>query len=123
MRRHTVNRYRPDYVTPPGYFIDEKLREIGMTGTVLAGRIQTTPRDLAAILDGQVPVTPAMALHLERVLGIPAHFWTNAERAYRESLARAIGGCSMLRAGEGDRHRRRTTPPSSIVDPRIQTTH
>lgn len=92
MRRQPVNRYTPDQVTPPGFFLDEKLNEIGMSRTSLAARIQSTPEEVASTIGGQSPLSAATARRLERVLGIPAHFWTNAERLYRESLTRASGG-------------------------------
>jgi plasmid maintenance system antidote protein VapI len=40
------------------------------------------------IIQGKAAITPETALQLERVLGIPASFWNNRERYYRESLAR-----------------------------------
>ena len=92
MRRQPVNRYKPDSVTPPGFFLDEKLNELGMSRSGLAARIQSTPEEVASIIDGQSPLSPATARRLERVLGIPAHFWNNAERFYRESLTRAGDG-------------------------------
>ena len=88
MRSHPISRYTPDSVMPPGFYIDEKLGKTGMT----AIGIEKTPEALAAILDGQSPISPATGLGLERILGIPRNFWTNAERLYRQSLTRATGG-------------------------------
>lgn len=40
------------------------------------------------IIQGKARITPETALQLEKVLGTPASFWNNAERNYREGLAR-----------------------------------
>src|SRR5438067_3917869 len=39
------------------------------------------------IIQGRAEITSDAALQFERVLGIPAHFWLNFERRYRESFA------------------------------------
>ena len=84
------NQYAPDSVTPPGFYIREKLEEIGMTESGLATAIGLPA--LGEIVGGKAPIGPEVARRLERALGIPAHFWTNVERRYRESLERASGG-------------------------------
>jgi len=40
------------------------------------------------IIKGKASITPDTALELERILRIPASFWLNLERKYREVLAR-----------------------------------
>jgi HTH-type transcriptional regulator/antitoxin HigA len=84
-----LNRYAPDSVTPPGFYIRERLEEVGMTEADLA-----TALGLAAvseIVTGRAPILPEVALRLALVLGIPARFWNNAERQYRDSLRRNGG--------------------------------
>jgi HTH-type transcriptional regulator/antitoxin HigA len=88
-----LNRYAPDSVTPPGFHIREKLEEIGMTEADFATAIGLTAVD--EIVSGKTPIGPEVALRLELVLGIPARFWNNAERQYRDSLRRNGG------AGDG----------------------
>jgi len=83
------NRYAPDSVTPPGFYIREKLEEIGMTEAGLASAIGLTA--VSEIVDGRAPIGPEVALRLEFVLGIPARFWNSAERQYRDSLRRNGG--------------------------------
>ena len=82
------NQYQPDTVTPPGFHIQEKLEELGMTQTDLAGRIGRTKKTVNEIITGKAPIEPETALQLERVLGIPARFWNNAERQYRDHIVR-----------------------------------
>lgn len=85
---HSPNRYYPDLVTPPGEILLEKLEELGMTQADLADRIGRTKKTVNEIVKGKAPILSATALQLERVLAIPARFWTSAEAQYRESLAR-----------------------------------
>jgi HTH-type transcriptional regulator/antitoxin HigA len=82
------NEYQPDTVTPPGFYIQEKLEELGMTQTDLAGRTGRTKKTVNEIVTGKAPIEPETALQLERVLGIPARFWNNAERHYRDYIVR-----------------------------------
>jgi len=84
MSNQSLNRYAPDFVTPPGDFLQEKLDEIGMTQTELAHRIGRTKKTVNEIITGKAPIEPETALQLERALGIPARFWNNAERQYRD---------------------------------------
>lgn len=88
MSNQNRNEYKPDTVTPPGFYIQEKLEELGMTQTDLAERIGRTKKTVNEIVTGKAPIEPETALQLERVLGIPARFWNNAERQYRDHLVR-----------------------------------
>lgn len=80
--------YSPEIVSRPGATLEEALRDRGMTQVELSGRIGRTPKTVNEIIMGKAPITPETALQLEHVLGIPASFWNNRERKYRESLAR-----------------------------------
>jgi addiction module HigA family antidote len=82
------NQYHPDFVTPPGELLQERLEEIGMSQTDFADRIGRTKKFVNEIVKAKAPILPETALQFERVLGIPARFWMNAESLYRESLAR-----------------------------------
>lgn len=83
----TNTQYEPDFVTPPGEILEEKLQEIGMSQAELAGRIGRTRKTVNEIIKGKAPLLPETAVQLERVLGIPARFWSNAEANFRQSLA------------------------------------
>src|SRR3972149_8107917 len=104
--------YSPDYAVPPGETLLETIEALGMTQAELAAGTGRPPEtineigqggraqaDLAArtgrtlktineIVKGKAPIRPDTALQLERALGVPASFWNNRERNYREVLAR-----------------------------------
>ncbi len=82
------HRYEPDSVSPPGATLHDALHERGMTQVELAGRTGHSPKHISQIIHGKAPIVPETALELERVLEIPASFWNNRERAYRDYLAR-----------------------------------
>jgi addiction module HigA family antidote len=82
------NEYEPDHVSPPGETLSETIEALGMSQAELARRTGVHPKTVNEIVKGKAPLTPSTALHLERVLGVPASFWNNRERRFREHMAR-----------------------------------
>ncbi|BAU62877.1 plasmid maintenance system antidote protein [Stanieria sp. NIES-3757] len=87
MNSTVQNQYTPDYVSPPGETLEEILEEKGMSQAELAERTGRPKKTISEIINGKAAITPETALQLERVLGVPAGFWNNRERQYREALA------------------------------------
>ncbi len=84
----TQNQYAPDYITPPGETLSDTLEALGMSQADLAERTGRPKKTINEIIKGKAAITPATALQLERVLGVPASFWNKREYQYREFLAR-----------------------------------
>jgi addiction module HigA family antidote len=84
-----VNQYVPDVTSPPGETLAEILADRGMSQAELAERMGRPKKTINEILGAKAELTSETALQLERVLGIPASFWSNLERNYRDSMARA----------------------------------
>jgi addiction module HigA family antidote len=82
------NQYRPNTVSPPGETLLETLEALGLSQAALAERTGRPLKTINEIIKGKAAITPETALQLERVLGVPAHFWNNREAQYRDSLAR-----------------------------------
>lgn len=82
-------RYQPDYAVPPGETLAELLESNVMTQAELARRMGRPTKTINEIVQGRAAITPATALQLEHVLGLPASFWNTREANFRESLARA----------------------------------
>ncbi len=87
MGKHIENQYAPDFVSPPGETLEETLEVIGMSQAELAERTSRPKKMINEIIQGTAAITPETALQLERVLGVPASFWNERERQYREFLA------------------------------------
>jgi addiction module HigA family antidote len=79
----------PDHVSPPGGTLEDVLEERGMSQAELAERTGLSKKTVNLIVKGKAPLTQQSALLLEKALGIPAGFWINREKDYREFLARA----------------------------------
>ena len=88
MAESPVNQFRPDYAIPPGFTLIEVLNTLGMTQAQLADRTGRLRKTINEIVKGKSQITPDTAIQLERALGVPAAFWNNLERQYRETMAR-----------------------------------
>lgn len=89
MTSRVVNQYVPDVASPPGETLAEVLSDRGMSQVELAERMGRPKKTISEIIGAKAELTSETALQLERVLGVPASFWSNLERNYRDSLARA----------------------------------
>ena len=89
MANNRMNEYVPDSVSCPGETLLETISALGITQTELARRTGRPVKTINEIINGRAALTPDTALQLERVLGVPARFWNNYERLYREYLASA----------------------------------
>ena len=74
---------------PPGATIKEQLKDRGMSQKEFASRMEMTTKHISQLLNGEVRLTPDVAVRLELVLGVPASFWSNLEATYREKVVKA----------------------------------
>lgn len=80
--------FRPSYVTPPGETIADLLDEHEMTQTELAKRLGVTLKHVNQVVKGGASISADLALGLEKVFRVPAHFWLNRESLYQADVAR-----------------------------------
>lgn len=80
--------FKPDYAFPPGDTLLETLESLGLTQKELATRMGRPLKTINQIIKGAAQIMPETALQLEKVTGVPASFWNNAESNYRERIAR-----------------------------------
>ncbi len=73
-------------LSPPGDTLLEHIDFLGMSQAELAERMGRPKEKINDIVKGREPISIATAVQLEMVLGIPAGFWINRERAYRQAL-------------------------------------
>lgn len=81
-------QYKPKTVTHPGFILEEKLEEVGMSQKEFALRTDKPEKTISKIINGSSGVTPETALKFETVLGIAADFWLNLQMKHDESKAR-----------------------------------
>jgi len=79
-------RSRSFIATPPGATIKEQLNDKGMSQREFAARMDMSEKHISKLINGEVQLTPEVAVRLEVVLGVPAKFWNNLEAVYREKL-------------------------------------
>ncbi len=80
--------FQPDYAFSPGETLLETLGSLGLTQKELANRMGRPLKTINQIIKGVAQIMPETSLQLEKVTGVPASFWNNAESNYRERLAR-----------------------------------
>jgi len=85
----TTTEYLPLYVTPPGHTLRDELEARGMSQTELATRLGMAKQTISKIMGGEAPISEETAIGLERVLGVPAYFWSMREADYRTYLEQA----------------------------------
>ena len=78
-----IGKSLPDYAVCPGEILLDVLEQRSMTPTYFAEQIGMGIKTMTGILMGEVPLTSKMASAFERVLGVPASLWMNAEKIYR----------------------------------------
>lgn len=81
-------RSRKTIAIAPGATIKEQLEDRGMTQKEFSLRMDMSEKHISKLINGEVHLTPDVALRLEYVLGLPAQFWTNLEAIYQEKCAR-----------------------------------
>ncbi|MHB8637582.1 MAG: helix-turn-helix domain-containing protein [Fimbriimonadaceae bacterium] len=81
--------FKPTSVSPPGESLCDLLGEKGISQKLLSLRLGRSGKNLSQIVNGKAPITPELALDLERVLGTPARFWLAREARYQEWLSRS----------------------------------
>lgn len=82
-----MRKSRTYIVTPPGATIKEQVLDRGISQTEFAARMALTEKLVSKLIHSEVQLTTDVALRLEMVLGVPAHFWNNLESLYRKKLA------------------------------------
>ncbi len=79
----------------PGATIKEQLNDRGMSQKEFAVRIDMSEKHVSKLINGEVQLTPEVAVRLEIVLGVPARFWNNLEAIYREKLIKIAAEKAM----------------------------
>ena len=88
-------RSRSFIATPPGATIKEQLKDRKMSQKEFAARMDMSEKHISKLINGEVQLTPEVAVRLEIVLGAPAKFWNNLEAIYREKLIKVAAENAM----------------------------
>ena len=87
------NNRQPAEVFPPGVFLEEELEARGLTQIDFSEILGKSQKDISALINGKLTVTPDTALLLSDALGTSERYWLNLEseyQAYKARLKRAV---------------------------------
>ena len=79
----------------PGEHLAEELKELGMSATELARKLDVPPNRITGILNGQRGITGDTALRLAHFLGTSPEFWLNLQSLYELRVAQKKVGRSI----------------------------
>lgn len=78
--------YNPDTTSPPGETIECWMRENNVETQEMARRLGIAPKTMECLLKGEVSINHWLAQTLQSVTEVPAKFWIERERSYREMV-------------------------------------
>ncbi len=88
MKTETQQTFLPDWTVPPGSMLEEKIADMGLTVELMAERTELTLLEARQLLEGEMPLTEAIAVRLEKLTGIRQEVWIGWEQTYRDDLIR-----------------------------------
>ncbi len=88
MDNKAEREYAPDYAVTPGEMLGYEMENRGMTQQELTRRTGASSKHINELLKAKAPISPAMAVKLERALGMPAQYWLNLEANYQVVVAK-----------------------------------
>ena len=78
--------YRPDYVTPPGYVLQDHIEAKGLTPAEFAHRHSIAAELIESIIAGNAPIDSKLAAIFGSEFSLEAEFWLEIEANYRRRL-------------------------------------
>ena len=82
MKIISIKNLIPKQATHPGEHLKDEIEARGIKQNDLAVDLDLPKSTISEIIRGKKPVNPDIALRLEKVLGISAKFWMNAQSNY-----------------------------------------
>jgi len=82
------NEFIPDYAVSPGEILEEELESRNLSRSALAELTGLAGETIDQMINGRAPITADIALKLESVFSLPAHFWSNLEQHYQKTKTR-----------------------------------
>jgi plasmid maintenance system antidote protein VapI len=88
MDNESRNEYTPQTVSPPGATIADLLEEKNLSQSEFSLIMGWSLDKVQDLIKGKEIITHEIAVSLEGILHVPATFWNERERRYREYTSR-----------------------------------
>ena len=75
-------KYNDKIAFHPGYYISEAIEESGLTQYDFAKRLDTTPKNISCLVNGEQNLSTDIAMKLARMLDTSVAYWLNLQSAY-----------------------------------------
>lgn len=67
----------------PGYYVKEIIDDLGITQEEFAKRLDTTPKNVSKIVNGEQNLSKDIAQKLSDMLGTSVEFWLELQNSYK----------------------------------------
>lgn len=85
---YVAGRFEPDWAVPPGSLIKAELDALEYSQSDVAARANISTKHFNQLINGHVPLSPEIAMSLERVLGIAAEITLQMDATWQAEKVR-----------------------------------
>lgn len=82
-----IIEYNDTLAIHPGYYIEEQMEFLNLSQDDFAKKLDTTPKNLSKLINGEQDLSFEMALKLSKMLGTSVEGWLNLQIAFDQALA------------------------------------
>lgn len=93
--QYVVTPFTPDWAIAPGGLIQRELEAAGFSQADVAARANLSAKHLNQLVRGHVPLTPEVAVALERVLGVSTDLWLRMDATWQALRLRQEGEAEL----------------------------
>ncbi|WP_406813871.1 transcriptional regulator [Mycobacterium sp. M23085] len=92
---YVAGRFEPDWAVPPGSLIKAELDALEYSQSDVAARANISTKHFNQLLNGHVPLSPEIAVSLERVLGIAAEITLKMDATWQAEKVRRTSATTL----------------------------
>lgn len=78
--------YNNEIVYHPGYFVAELIEDYEISQNEFARRIDTTPKTISRLINGETPISNSLAYKIATISGTSIEFWENLQNKYDNTI-------------------------------------
>lgn len=97
---HNYFEYKDKIAFHPGYYIEEIIEDMNITQEDFAKRLQTTPKNISKLINGEQSLSNDIAMKLARMLDTSIEYWLNHQKSYDALIAEKASDDELERERE-----------------------